>query len=125
MIRIMRNLLQLLKMMMEQYELLGMIFLEKKFNNNWGMLNGKAFNDRRNYYHKPVSNLNWDWKIDELSNLSTVIYASWGRGGGTGSAGAFAPVMQDGTGTKDYQSIYDANVRSEERRVGKEWRFGG
>ncbi|SEH60009.1 Outer membrane receptor proteins, mostly Fe transport [Paenimyroides aquimaris] len=87
------------------YDLFG-----KKFNNNWGMLNGKAFNDRRNYYHKPVSNLNWDWKIDELSNLSTVIYASWGRGGGTGSAGAFAPVMQDGTGTKDYQSIYDANV---------------
>lgn len=82
----------------------------KKFNNNWGMLNGKAFNDRRNYYHKPVANLNWDWKINDWSNLSTVLYASWGRGGGTGSAGAFAPLMQDGTGTKDFQSIYDANV---------------
>src|SRR5690606_18470700 len=43
-----------------------------KFNNNWGYVNGKAFNERRNYYHKPVLNLNWDWKINELSNLSTV-----------------------------------------------------
>lgn len=86
----------------------------KKYNNNWGMLNGEAFNDRRNYYHKPVANLNWDWKIDELSSLSTVLYASWGRGGGTGSVGAYAPTMQDGSGTKDFQSIYDANVLSGE-----------
>ena len=34
----------------------------------------------RNVYHKPVANLNWDWKINEKSELSTVLYGSKGRG---------------------------------------------
>lgn len=59
----------------------------RKYNSNWGYLNGETLNDRRNYYHKPVMNLNWDWTINNRSNLSTVIYASWGRGGGTGPTG--------------------------------------
>lgn len=41
----------------------------------------------RNFYHKPVASLNWDWNISDKSILSTVIYASWGRGGGTGEIG--------------------------------------
>lgn len=80
----------------------------KKFNNNWGYLNGKALNDRRNYYHKPVLNLNWDWKINELSSLSTVLYASFGRGGGTGPIGSTGDVLADGT--KNMQGAYDKNV---------------
>ena len=79
-----------------------------KYNNNWGMLNGEKFNIRNNYYHKPVINFNWDWKIDETSNLSTVVYASFGRGGGTGTEGARVSTLQDGT--LDLQSIYDKNV---------------
>ena len=80
-----------------------------KFNNNWGYVNGKAFNERRNYYHKPVLNLNWDWKINELSNLSTVVYTSFGRGGGTGPIGS-SPVLQNGSGLRDIQSKYDENA---------------
>ena len=34
----------------------------------------------RNVYHKPVINLNWDWKINDKSELSTVLYGSKGRG---------------------------------------------
>lgn len=64
-------------------------YLEKgrKFNSNWGYENGEYKTERRNFYHKPVANLNWDWKINDVSSLSTVIYASWGRGGGTGRVG--------------------------------------
>jgi len=62
----------------------------RKYNNNWGTLNGEYLSERRNFYHKPVANLNWDWKINEESSLSTVLYASWGRGGGTGNYGASA-----------------------------------
>lgn len=58
-----------------------------KFNNNYGFLNGEYLSSRRNYYHKPIMNLNWDWNISEKSNLSTVVYASFGRGGGTGTYG--------------------------------------
>jgi hypothetical protein len=58
-----------------------------KYNSDWGYKNGQEFNMIRNYYHKPVTSLNWDWKINETSKLSTVAYASFGRGGGSRGAG--------------------------------------
>ena len=65
----------------------------KKYNGNYGFQDGEYKTLRRNYYHKPVTNLNWDWDINEKASLSTVLYASWGRGGGTGNYGG-------GVGTK-------------------------
>ena len=59
----------------------------RKYNQNWGYLNGEEYSMTRNYYHKPVMSLNWDWKISDATKLSTVAYASFGRGGGTGDAG--------------------------------------
>lgn len=60
----------------------------RKYNNNFGYLNGQYISERTNFYHKPVANLNWDFKINETTELSTVLYASWGRGGGTGNYGS-------------------------------------
>ncbi|WP_353776909.1 carboxypeptidase-like regulatory domain-containing protein [Winogradskyella sp. 3972H.M.0a.05] len=60
---------------------------DPKFNQHWGYTNDGIDSERRNFYHKPVMNLNWDWTINERSNLSSVLYASWGRGGGTGPRG--------------------------------------
>ena len=62
----------------------------RKYNNNYGYLNGKFLSERTNFYHKPVANLNWDYKINNKTELSTVVYASWGRGGGTGNYGSSA-----------------------------------
>lgn len=59
----------------------------EKANSNTGFLDGERFTERRNYYHKPVANLNWDYNINDKLELSTVLYASWGRGGGTGNVG--------------------------------------
>lgn len=59
----------------------------RRFNNNYGYLNGEYLTSRRNYYHKPIANLTWDWEINDTSSLSTVIYGSLGRGGGTGTYG--------------------------------------
>ena len=59
----------------------------EKANSNTGFYEGERFTERRNYYHKPVMNLNWDFNINEKLDLSTVLYASWGRGGGTGGLG--------------------------------------
>lgn len=67
---------------LEYYEAYG-----EKANQNSGFYEGSRFTERRNYYHKPVANLNWDWSIKEGLDLSTVLYASWGRGGGTGALG--------------------------------------
>ncbi|MEN8117798.1 MAG: carboxypeptidase-like regulatory domain-containing protein [Bacteroidota bacterium] len=61
---------------------------EMRYNANWGYLDGEYMTWRRNFYHKPVMNLNWDWEISDESALSTVLYASYGRGGGTGAYGS-------------------------------------
>lgn len=63
---------------------------DRKYNSTYGFLNGEALNFRRNYYHKPVINLNWDWTINNQASLSTVVYASLGRGGATGNLGSSA-----------------------------------
>ncbi|SEL86962.1 TonB-dependent receptor [Parapedobacter koreensis] len=56
-------------------------------NHNYGHYNGEGLSLITNFYHKPVANLNWDFDINEQSSLSTVLYASIGRGGGTGILG--------------------------------------
>lgn len=60
----------------------------RRYNNNYGYLNGQYISERVNFYHKPVANFNWDYKINDKLDLSTVLYASWGRGGGTGNYGS-------------------------------------
>src|SRR5690606_7116203 len=61
---------------------------DRKYNSTYGDFNGEGVNFRRNYYHKPVVNLNWDWIINSQASLSTVVYASLGRGGATGNLGS-------------------------------------
>ncbi len=60
---------------------------DPKYNQHWGYTSDGIESERQNYYHKPVMNLNWDWNTGENTELSTVAYASWGRGGGTGDRG--------------------------------------
>ncbi len=81
-----------------------------KFNQHWGYTEG--FNtdigsgqytsdietEVGNYYHKPVTNLNWDWTINDKSALSSVLYASWGRGGSIGQRGERALRTEDPDG---------------------------
>ena len=60
-----------------------------KFNPDWGIKNGKALSFEDNFYHKSQSSLNHYWTISAKSNLSTALYASWGTGGGGGTAGNY------------------------------------
>lgn len=78
----------------------------RRYNNNWGTLNGVYRTERRNFYHKPVANLNWDYEINDKTSLSTVLYASWGRGGGTGGYGRS---VRTSTGNIDFDAIYANN----------------
>ena len=88
---------------------------DPKFNQHWGYTggaeNGQYTTDidseRRNYYHKPVANLNWDWSISDKSSLSSVLYASWGRGGGTGPRGDGR--IRTADGQLDYFAIEQQN----------------
>lgn len=58
-----------------------------KYNSDWGYLNGEEYSWARNFYHKPIMSFNWDYKISDKMKLSSVLYGSWGRGGGTGNIG--------------------------------------
>lgn len=63
---------------MEFYERYG-----RKYNNQYGYRNGKYLPEQRKFYHKPIINFNWDWEIEKEIEFSTVLYASFGHGGGT------------------------------------------
>ncbi|WP_456379251.1 TonB-dependent receptor [Lutibacter sp.] len=58
-----------------------------KFNPDWGIKNGSVVHVEDNFYHKSQTSLNHYWTINDKSNLSTALYASWGTGGGGGKAG--------------------------------------
>ena len=79
----------------------------RKYNANGGMLNGEEFNGRKNYYHKPVANLNWDWQISDKSSLSTVLYASIARGGG--QSPRYSLKADENTGLLKYDDVFAAN----------------
>ncbi len=59
----------------------------RRFNDAWGYKDGEEYSFRRNFYHKPVMTINWDWALSDASSISTAAYASWGRGGGSGPIG--------------------------------------
>ena len=85
------------------YEELG-----EKHNDNTGFLDGERYTERRNFYHKPVANLNCDLDINEKLDLSTVLYASWGRGGGTGGVGRGRERTDNGQ--IDFDQIVENNI---------------
>ena len=58
-----------------------------KYNPQWGYLDGDEFSWRKNFYHKPKAFMNHYWTISEKTELATSVYASLGRGGGTGDLG--------------------------------------
>ncbi|RAJ12169.1 TonB-dependent receptor [Olleya aquimaris] len=97
---------------LEEYEEYG-----EKFNPNTGFLDGSRYTERRNYYHKPVANLNWDYKIKDGLELSSVLYASWGRGGGTGGLGR-GRVRNDSNGQIDFDQIVENNIATADNGVG-------
>ena len=99
---------------LESYDEFGI-----KHNPNSGWYNGERFTERRNYYHKPIANLNWDYNINDSMDLSTVLYASWGRGGGTGGFGRGRQRFEDDANYNgnspyliDFNAIERENVAS-------------
>lgn len=92
---------------------------DPKFNQHWGFYDGEITSERQNYYHKPVMNLNWDWTMGENTSLSTVLYGSLGRGGGTGPRGngAIRGEDPDGDGPLYGQLDFDA-IEAQNTQIG-------
>lgn len=78
----------------------------RRYNSNWGYMNDEVMSQSINFYSKPVASVNWDWKISERSKLSSVLYGSWGRGGGTGVIGSI-----NGTSINNLPKTADGLIR--------------
>ncbi|WP_313112538.1 TonB-dependent receptor [Aequorivita sediminis] len=98
---------------LENYDLYG-----KRYNSNSGFYDGERYTFRRNYYHKPIMNLNWDWNISEKTNLSSVLYASFGRGGGTGPLGSSRNIVRNENGEIDFDAIEENNIAGADNGIG-------
>jgi len=63
---------------------------QQSWNNNGGKDRYKSdiINERENYYHKPLANLNWYAQWSEKLTQFTTVYYSGGTGGGSGTAGS-------------------------------------
>ncbi|MBB6332301.1 outer membrane receptor protein involved in Fe transport [Chryseobacterium sediminis] len=92
----------------------------RQYNSDYGYYtdangNKVSLANRANYYSKPVMMLNWDWTMSEKSKLSTVLYMSNGRGGGTGELGRVGgkgitdASFLDTEGHFNYDAIFAAN----------------
>ena len=65
-------------------------------------------NERNNYFHKPIVQLNWYSNLDESTTMATSFYYSGGEGGGSGSAGfiSFGVTVQ----SRDYDATIARNM---------------
>lgn len=59
----------------------------KRYNPDWGYYNGQMEHTSYNFYHKPQMSLNHYWTINDNTNVSTSVYASFGSGGGRRTQG--------------------------------------
>jgi len=69
------------------YQNFGEKGIDQRWNSNGGTRNGEEWSMRRNFYNKPLATFNWDWKVNDMIEVNTSLYASAGRGGGTGPRG--------------------------------------
>jgi iron complex outermembrane recepter protein len=72
-----------------------------RFNPDWGYKNGQVVNIEDNFYHKSQTSLNHYWTINDVTSLSTAVYASFGRGGGGGTAGTNTDLFRNRIGGND------------------------
>ena len=75
-------------------------------------------NERENYYHKPITNLNWyaQWS-DKVSQFTTVYY-SGGKGGGTGTYGKIQYDYSGPSRVADWNATIDSNLSQTYTRQG-------
>ncbi len=77
------------------------------YNADWGYLNGHPLNLRDNKFHKPSLNLIHNWSLNSDWNISTVLYYTFGEGGGT--VPPYTSFDRTDNGLIDFQKQWDFN----------------
>lgn len=81
-----------------------------RYNADWGYRKGQFFSNSTNFYHKPVAMLNHYWNLDELTFISTSIYASAGIGGGGYASFSETPLTYGIDKQIDWDAIDEKNA---------------
>ena len=88
-------------------------------------------NERENFYHKPIVNLNWYSQLSSRVNLFSTLYYSGGVGGGTGTYGSMAWDYSGPSRIVDWDATIERNkLNSDGARgilrnsVNKQWTVG-
>lgn len=81
----------------------------RKFNADYGYLDGKLYNDRVNYYHKPQISLNHYYRPSKKMSLNSSLYYSIGHGGGSGRLGSSYARTSEGLLDFDAAAAFNAN----------------
>lgn len=91
-----------------------------KYNPSWnyltrtreGKTSAETFNTSVNKFHKPVFSIKDFIAVNENLNISTIAYASYGRGYGTQLDGGSGGNSLEANGQQRLQYIYDKNISS-------------
>lgn len=86
------------------------------YSPDWGYINGKPFNAKINFFHKPLANLSYFLTINPRTSFSNVLYYSNGTGGGT-TLSSFPQYDKTGTGQLNLQGQFDANYATRSTRI--------
>jgi hypothetical protein len=94
----------------------------RRYNPSWGYLRrtrdnkyGAAqeiVNTSVNQFHKPIFSLKDFWTVNDHLTVSNILYASYGRGGGTQPQNNISNSTVNLNGEQNIQAIYDANAFS-------------
>ena len=120
-----------------------------RYNENWNTIDpsyeGKQFwngkehdryntdflNERENYYHKPLVNLNWYSTLTDKLDIFSTVYYSGGTGGGSGTLGSMVwdydsqPTrIVDWNGTIARNSAADTSLGILRNSVNNQWTIG-
>ncbi len=97
--------------------------IHERFDNSF-------INERENYFHKPLVNINWYSQLTNDLTLFTTVYYSGGKGGGTGTYGS---MQWDNTGPSrivDWDATIAKNMETDTARgilrnsVNNQWQIG-
>lgn len=83
-----------------------------RWNGDLGVKDGQQINPSNNFFSKPLITLNHDWTINSNSSLSTVLYATYGTGGGGNYGGAQPPRVSNFYSPYDYTAVEKSNAAS-------------
>lgn len=93
-----------------------------RYNPSWGYLRRtrdnqygapqEIVNTSVNQFHKPIMSLKDFWTVNDKIAISNILYASFGRGGGTQPNNNIPNSVKNLNGEQDIQGVYDANAFS-------------